>query len=127
MSNPNGGNSDPNWQAVQTEMVTELGYVAKVRGWFDTNLAVMTDTYNRSADLLGQAVGDVDFATSKSVAVKWLEMAADIVSKLAAFIPDGGGAGISLVITILEDTYNNLTSSNGDINEAITKIYTDLN
>ena len=62
MTNPNGPNNDPNWQTVQTEMVNELGYVATVRGWFDNNYSVLNDNYNRSADLLGQAVGDVDFA-----------------------------------------------------------------
>jgi len=72
-------------------------------------------------------VGDVDFAVTKSVTVKWLEMGLDIVSRLAAFIPNGGGAPISLIITIFEDTYNNLTGSNGDINQAITQIYTELN
>jgi hypothetical protein len=72
-------------------------------------------------------VGDVDFAATKSVTVKWLEMAGDIISKLAAFIPNGGGAGISLIITILEDTYNNLSAPNGDIDQAITEIYTELN
>jgi hypothetical protein len=127
MTNPNGPNNDQNWQAVQGEVVQELGYVATVRGWFDNNYLVLNDNYNRSADILGEAVGDVDFAASKSVNVKWLEMGADIVSRLAAFIPSGGGAPISLVITILEDTYNNLSGSNGDIDEAITKIYTDLN
>jgi hypothetical protein len=127
MNNPNGPNNDPNWQAVQTEMVQELGYVATVLGWFGNNYAVMNDNYNRSADILGQAVGDVDFAVTKSVTVKWLEMGLDIVSRLAAFIPNGGGAPISLIITIFEDTYNNLTGSNGDINQAITQIYTELN
>ena len=88
---------------------------------------MLNDNYNRSADLLGQAVGDVDFAAEKSVNVKWLEMAADIVSRLAAFIPGDAGKGVALFITILEETYNNLTGSNGDINRAITQIYTDLN
>ena len=96
MSNPNGPSNDPNWQSVQSEMVNELGYVATVRGWFDNNYLVLNDNYGRSADLLREAVGDVEFATSKSVDVKWLEMGLDIVSKLAAFIPDGGGAAISL-------------------------------
>ena len=63
----------------------------------------------------------------KASTSKWLEMAADIVSRLAAFIPDDGGTAIALFITILEDTYNNLAGSNGDINQAITQIYTDLN
>jgi len=31
MTNPNGPNNDPNWQAVHSEMVNELGYVAKNR------------------------------------------------------------------------------------------------
>jgi len=127
MTNPNGRNNDPDWETVHTEMVGELGYVATVRGWFDNNYLVLNDNYNRSADLLGQAVSDVDFATSKTVNVKWVEMALDIVSRLAAFIPNGGGAPISLIITIFEDTYNNLAGSNGDINQAITQIYTELN
>ncbi len=127
MNNPNGPNSDQNWQTVQAEMVNELGWVATVRGWFDNNYLVLNDNYNRSADLLGEAVGDVDFAATKSVAVKWVEMGADIVSKIAGFIPAGGGAGISLIIQILEDTYNNLTAGNGDLDKAITEIYTELN
>jgi FG-GAP-like repeat len=126
MNNPNGPNNDPNWQTVHSEMVQELGYVATVRGWFDNNYLVLNDNYNRSADLLGEAVGDVDFATSKSVAVKWLEMAGDIVAGLARFLPEGGPS-INLIITIIKDTYNNLAGSNGDINEAITQIYTELN
>ena len=32
-----------------------------------------------------------------------------------------------MVVTIIEETYNNLTVTNGDINQAITQIYTDLN
>ena len=91
-------------------MANELGYVATVRGWFDNNLSChelrLTLTMYYS-----QAVSDVDFATSKSVVAKWVEMGADIVSKLAAFIPGGGGAPIGLVITIIEDTYNNLTAN----------------
>ena len=72
-------------------------------------------------------MGDVDFAATKSVNVKWLEMAGDIISKIAGFIPAGGGAGISLIIQILEDTYNDLAAPNGDIDKAITEIYTELN
>ena len=71
-------------------MVNELGYVATVRGWFENNYSVLNDNYSRSADLLGEAVGDVDFATSKTVTVKWLEMGLDIVSRIAAFIPGDG-------------------------------------
>ncbi len=121
MSNPNGSNSDPNWQTVHIEMVDELGYVATVRGWFDNNYNVINYTYTQN--VLQTAVSDVDFATTKSVVAKWVEMGADIVSKLAAFIPNGGGAPISLMITIIEDAYNNLTANTGgDIDQAITKL-----
>jgi hypothetical protein len=125
MNNPNGPNNDSNWHLVQTEMVNELGYVATVLGWFGNNYRVLNDNYNRSADILGQAVGDVDFAATKSVTVKWLEMGGDIASKLAGFIP--GGPGIQLIIQIIMDTYNNLTAPTGDLDQAITKIYTELN
>ncbi|HYI93147.1 MAG TPA: VCBS repeat-containing protein, partial [Bryobacteraceae bacterium] len=127
MPNPIGPNNAQIWQTVHTEMVNELGYVATVRGWFENNYSVLNDNYSRSADLLGEAVGDVDFATSKTVTVKWLEMGLDIVSRIAAFIPGDPGKVVALVVTILEETYNNLTVTNGDINQAITQIYTDLN
>ena len=84
-------------------MVNELGYVATVLGWFGNNYRVLNDNYNRSADILSQAVGDVDFAATKSVTIKWLEMGGDIASNLAGFIP--GGPGIQLIIQIIMDTY----------------------
>lgn len=126
MPNPIGPANSVAWQTVKSEMVQELGYVATVRGWFHNNGEVVKNTYNASGDLLQEAVGDVDFATSKSVVAKWLEMAGDIVSGIAGFLEEGGPA-ISLVITVFKDTYNDLSGSNGDINEAITQIYTDLN
>ncbi|MFL6354605.1 MAG: FG-GAP repeat domain-containing protein [Bryobacteraceae bacterium] len=126
MNNPNGPNNDQNWHLVQTEMVNELGYVATVVGWFGNNYAVMNANYNSSADILSQAVGDVDFSTSKSVVAKWLEMAGDIVGALARFLPEGGPS-INLVLTIFKDTYNNLSGPSGDINQAITQLTTDLN
>jgi hypothetical protein len=121
MPNPNGPDDDPNWTTVHGQMANELGYVATVRGWFDNNHDVINYTYTQN--VLQTAVSDVDFATSKSVVAKWVEMGADIVSKLAAFIPNGGGAPISLIITLIEDTYNNLTANaGGDIDQAITKL-----
>jgi hypothetical protein len=126
MSNPIGSQNLAIWETVQSEMVQELGYVATVRGWFHNNGEVVTDTYHRSSNLLNEAVGDVDFATSKTVASKWLQMAGDIVSGIAGFFNEGGQA-ISLIIAVLEDTYNDASGSEGDINEAITQIYTDLN
>jgi hypothetical protein len=45
MPNPNGPNTDPNWQTVQSEMVQELGYVATARGWFENNFAVLNEVY----------------------------------------------------------------------------------
>jgi hypothetical protein len=126
MTNPNGPNNNPSWQTVHSEMVQELGYVATVRGWFDNNLLVLNNNYNRSGNLLGQAQSDVSLADSTSVVAKWLEFAGDIVSGIAGFLPEGGQA-IELMITILKDSYDTLAGSNGDINEQISQIYTDLN
>ncbi|MGE3977720.1 MAG: hypothetical protein AB7F94_09030, partial [Nitrospira sp.] len=108
------------------EMVQELGYVATVRGWFDHNLAVLQDNYDASGNLLGQAQTDVDLSTSTTVVAKWLEFAGNVASGIARFLPEGGPA-ISLMITILEGTYNALSDSKGDIQEEIGQILTDLN
>jgi hypothetical protein len=110
---------------VQSEMVQELGYVAAVRGWFDNNYNVVEDTYNQSADLLGEAQTDVSLATDKSVVAKWLEFAGDIVSGIAGFFP--GGQAVDLVITIFKDTYDDVAGSNGDVEEQISQLYSDLN
>ncbi|MGI9070058.1 MAG: FG-GAP repeat domain-containing protein [Bryobacteraceae bacterium] len=88
MNNPNGPNNDPSWQTVHTEMVQELGNVGTVRGWFDNNFAVVSNTYNQSSSLLGQAVSDVSLADSTSVVAKWLEFG-DVVSGIAGFFPGG--------------------------------------
>ncbi len=126
MANPIGVNNQAIWVVVQNEMQQELGDVSTVRGWFDNDYTVLNDSYNRSGNLLNQAVGQVDFATSKTVAAKWLSFGGDIASGIAGFLPEGG-AGVSLVITIFADTYNVASGSGGNINEAITQIYTDLN
>jgi hypothetical protein len=119
--NPDGPDNDLNWTTVQSQMANELGYVAIARASFYNNLQVMDWTYTHN--VLQTAVSDVDFATSKSVVAKWVQMGADIVSKLAGFIPDGGGVPIALVIAIIEDTYNNLTAnSGGDIDQAIAEL-----
>jgi hypothetical protein len=124
---PQPKNTDPTtWTNVQSEMAQELGYVATVRGWFDNNAAVIKQNYNDSADLLIEAQSDVSLASSTSVVAKWLEFSGDIVSGIARFFP-GEGTAISLVITILEDTYKNTAGSNGDITEQIGEIAADLN
>jgi hypothetical protein len=123
MANPN---NDPGWLAMRNEMAQELGDVSTVRAWFTNNYAVLNDTYTRSADLLGQAQSDVSLPVSTSVVSKWLEFAADIASWIANFLPEGGPS-TQLIIAILEDTYNDVSGSSGDITEELSKIYTDLN
>ncbi|MGC2402939.1 MAG: hypothetical protein WA510_24330, partial [Acidobacteriaceae bacterium] len=123
MANPN---NDPDWKTLQNEMVQELGYVATVRGWFDNNYSVMHNSYDGSGNQLTQATAAVDLSTSQSVVSKWLEFAADIVSGIAQFFPEGGPS-TNLIITLLEGTYNNVAGSDGDINQQISQITTDLN
>lgn len=126
MSNPIGSQNLAIWNTVQSEMVQELGYVATVRGWFDHNLEVLKNNYDASHNLLGQAESDVDLDNSNTVVSKWLEFAGDVVSGIAGFF-DAGGTAISLVITVLEGTYSELSASAGDIQEQIDQIKTDLN
>ncbi len=122
MTNPN---NDPGWAALQTEMVQELKDVSTVRAWFVNNYAVMNDNYNASANLLNEATSNVSLSTSTSVVSKWVEFAADIVSGIADFFPEGGPS-TQLVITILENTYNDAAGSSGDITEEISQISTAL-
>jgi hypothetical protein len=126
MANPNGPNNDANWQAVHSEMVQELGYVATVTAWFGNNAMVIHQNYDDSAGLLIEAQSDASLASGTSVVAKWVEFAADIVSGIARFFP-GEGTAISLVISVFQDTYNNIAGSNGDVTEQIGQIATDLN
>src|SRR5262249_5997221 len=125
MSNPNGPNTDPTWLTVKNQIVLELGYVAKVVGWFDNNNSVLAQSYARSFGELTEAQADVNVADSQSVATEWLEFAGDVVGGIARFIP-GAGPPVLLITTILKDSYA-AGAGGGDINEQVSQIATDLN
>jgi hypothetical protein len=123
MANPN---NDPGWLAMRSEMAQELGDVSNVRAWFMNNYSVLNDNYTRSPDLLTQAESDVILSASTSVVSKWVEFAADIVSGISDFFPEAGPS-TQLIISILENTYNDVSGSGGDVTEELSKIATDLN
>ncbi|MGI8772910.1 MAG: FG-GAP repeat domain-containing protein [Acidobacteriaceae bacterium] len=125
MQNPIGANNQATWVAVQSEMVQELGYAKTVLSWYTNNTTLLNIQYNDISTLLGACVGDVDLATDDSVVAKWLEFTGDVTSGVAGFFD--GGQSASLIIAILEDTYKDLVPPTGDINEAISKIDTELN
>jgi hypothetical protein len=115
------------WNTVQPQILTELGYVATIRGWFTNNLTVLQNTYNRSADLLTQATSDVNLNSGSGVVSKWLEFAYDIASQLVGAIPDGGQE-IQMVLSVLQNTYGALAGSGGgDVNTTVSQITTQLN
>jgi len=120
-----GPNNDPTWLTVKKQIVLELGYVAKVVGWFDNNLSVLNQSYSRSFGELTEAQADVNVADSQSVATQWLEFAGDIVAGIARFIP-GAGPPVVLITTLLKDSYA-AGAGNGNINEQVSQIATDLN
>ena len=124
MSNPIGPANGAVWQTVKSEMVSELGYVYTVAAWFTNNNAVLKFSYGKAAGDLDSAASDVTLDDGTSVAAQWLEFTGDIVAGIGGFFE--GGPAISLVITVLKDTYSELAESNGDVNEAIAEMRTDL-
>src|SRR5665213_323894 len=118
--NPYSPPSASIFEAVQTQLVTEMGYGETIESWFFNNDAVLSDNFNASSGLLTTATGDVNASTDTTVTSKWLEFAGDIVAAIAGDIP--GGGDLSLTITILNDTYQATAPSGGDVQQEVSQI-----
>lgn len=127
MDNPSGPNSDPTWQNVKNQVVLELGYVAKVVGWFDNNNYVLNQIYSRSLGALDEAQADVNLANDESVATKWAEFGIGVAAELADFIP-GAGPALNLILSLIQDCMGVAADgTGGDITEQVSQIASDLN
>ena len=75
--------SNADYTLVQAQLVTEFGYVSTVRGWFNNNFDVLTDSFNQSPNLLAAARDSLSAGNGDSVGAKWAEFAADIIGKIS--------------------------------------------
>ena len=125
MTNPLEPANNSIWQAVQSEMLQELGYAETVAKWFKNYKGLLTQQYANTEGQLDQARDDVSMSDGDSVVAKWLEFTGDVTSAVAGFFE--GGASISLIIEILNATYENLVGSTGDVEQEVSQIRVALN
>jgi hypothetical protein len=111
--------------AVQSQLITEFGYVSTVRAWFDNNFDVLNETYGKSANLLAAARDNISAGNNDSVWSKWLEFAADIAGKISGAL---GLPQVMIAITIFEGTVSNLTqNAGGNVVTTVANITNELN